>query len=70
MVRVGYFPDRMPYCFLNQQQHLVGMEVELLHRLAARMQWRLEFVPYTPVNVEQQLADGEIDLIIGGSITG
>ena len=68
MVRVGYFPDRMPYCFMNQQQHLVGMEVELLHRLAARMQWRLEFVPYTASTVEQQLAAGEIDLIIGGVI--
>lgn len=68
VIRIGYFPDRKPYCFINSQQELVGLDVELLHGLAKRMELQLQFVPYTPATVEEQLAAGEFDVVIGGVI--
>ncbi len=67
-IRVGYSADAKPYCFFNQQQSLVGLDIELMHRLAERLQIRLEFVPYTSSTAEEQLSTGEIDVIVGGVI--
>lgn len=66
--RVGYHPDHLPYSFFNQAQELVGLDVELMHRLATRLQTRLEFVPYEYDSVVTQLKSGEIDVAIGGLI--
>lgn len=74
VLRVGYHADRLPYSFLNAQQHLVGLDVELMHRLASRLKVRLEFVPYAydaknaQGTVVEQLESGEIDVAIGGII--
>jgi ABC-type amino acid transport substrate-binding protein len=68
VLRVGYHPDHVPYSFFNQQQHLVGLDVELMHRLAVRLQVRLEFVPYAYDTVVDQLETGEIDIAVGGLI--
>ncbi|MEM8668169.1 MAG: cation:dicarboxylase symporter family transporter [Planctomycetota bacterium] len=66
MVRVGYHADHLPYSFFNEQQQLVGLDVQLMHRLAIRLDVRLEFVPYTYDSVIDQLGAGEIDIAIGG----
>ena len=42
--------------------------MELIHRLAVRLQVRLEFVPYTYDTVIEQLDSGEIDVAVGGLI--
>ena len=68
VLRIGYHPDHLPYSFFNQQQRLVGLDVELMHRLAVRLQVRLEFVPYGYNTVVEQLESGEIDLAVGGLI--
>jgi ABC-type amino acid transport substrate-binding protein len=68
VIRVGYHADHLPYSFFNQQQELVGFDVELLNRLAERLDTRLEFVPYEYNSVVAQLNAGEIDLAIGGLI--
>ena len=67
-LRVGYHPDQFPYCFFNQAGHLVGLDVELMHRLATRLQVRLEFIPFTADTVVEQLDKGEIDVAVGGLI--
>ncbi|MCD0462924.1 cation:dicarboxylate symporter family transporter [Roseiconus lacunae] len=64
--RVGFLPDAMPYCFFNSRQHLVGLDVELMHRLAKRLEIRLEFVPCSHETFLQRLASNEIDIAIGG----
>lgn len=66
LIRVGYHADHLPYSFFNEQQHLVGLDVQLMHRLAIRLDVRLEFVPYTYGSVIEQLDSGEIDIAIGG----
>ncbi|MCH5376716.1 MAG: cation:dicarboxylase symporter family transporter, partial [Planctomycetes bacterium] len=68
VMRVGYHADHLPYSFFNRHGHLVGLDVELMHRLAARLQVRLEFVPYAYATVTEQLESGQIDLAVGGFI--
>jgi Na+/H+-dicarboxylate symporter/ABC-type amino acid transport substrate-binding protein len=66
VLRVGYHPDHLPYSFFNQRDHLVGLDVELMHHLAVRLQVRLEFVPYAYDTLIEQLDMGEIDVAAGG----
>lgn len=66
LLRVGYHSDHLPYSFFNQHQNLVGLDVELMHRLAVRVEVQLEFVPYAYDTVVEQLDSGEIDVAIGG----
>lgn len=66
VLRVGYHPDHLPYSYFNSHGHLVGLDVELMHRLADRLQARLEFVPYQYETLVSQLESKEIDLAIGG----
>ena len=68
VLRVGYPSDHLPYSFVNRQKQLVGLDVELMHLLAAQLQVRLHFVPYTYDTVFALLETGEIDLAVGGLI--
>jgi Na+/H+-dicarboxylate symporter/ABC-type amino acid transport substrate-binding protein len=68
VLRVGYHPDHLPSSFFNSKDHLVGLDVELIHRLAVRLQVKLEFVPYAYDTVVDQLASGEIDVAVGGLV--
>lgn len=68
VLRVGYHPQHLPYSYLNQQGHLVGMDVELIHRLAHRLDLRVEFIPFENDTILDQLESREIDLAIGGLI--
>ena len=43
-LRVGFLPDALPFAFFNEQQELVGFDVELAHRLANELGVRLELV--------------------------
>lgn len=66
LLRVGYHPDYPPYVFFNQKGDLVGLDVALMHRLAKRLEVRLEFIPYSQDTLLDQLETGEIDVAIGG----
>ena len=68
VLRVGYHPNHVPYCYLNDKQQLVGLDVDLMNRLATRLDVRLEFVPYAYDTVVDELNQGEIDVAIGGLI--
>ena len=65
-IRVGYHRDHLPYSFVNLNQHLVGLDVELMHRLAEFLDVRLEFIPFSYDSLTQQLDSGEIDVAAGG----
>ena len=68
MLRVGYHPDMFPFCFFNEDEELVGLDVALMHTLAKELGVRLEFVPWDYDTREEQLRSGEIDVAIGGLI--
>lgn len=45
VLRAGYAPGRLPFTFKNQQNELVGFDVEILNLLATEMGVDLEFIP-------------------------
>ena len=45
-LRVGYFKDHLPYAFNNAEAHLVGLDVEMAHRLAKDLGVTLRVCPF------------------------
>ncbi|MGI9471015.1 MAG: cation:dicarboxylate symporter family transporter [Rubripirellula sp.] len=68
LLRVGYHPDHLPYSFFNRKNQLVGFDVELMHRLAKRLDIRLEFIPYEYETVIDQIDSDEIDIAVSGLV--
>ena len=69
-LRVGYRrQDRLPGLFINSQQEMVGMEMELMHTLARDLGVRLELVQLKEENLVEWLNDGRIDIMEGGALT-
>ena len=44
-LRVGYYPNSMPFTFTNSSGNLVGYGIDLAHQLAGDLSLSLEFVP-------------------------
>jgi ABC-type amino acid transport substrate-binding protein len=65
-VRVCVMTDRVPYSFLTPTGDLVGLDVEMAHRLAADLTVRLEFLPVTIEQGPALLARGTCDLAMSG----
>ena len=66
MLRVGYMNDSMPFTFFNEAGDLVGLDVELAHRLAGELGVRLEFVPIERQRLAERLSAGYCDIVMGG----
>jgi Na+/H+-dicarboxylate symporter/ABC-type amino acid transport substrate-binding protein len=66
LLRVGYPADALPFAFFNERGDLVGFDVDLAHRLARELGVRLELRPIERGTLEQQLASGYCDLVMGG----
>jgi len=63
VLRAGYIPDRLPFTFRNDQQELVGFDVELLNMLARELELRLELVPLEWDTLKDQVNSGEVDIV-------
>ncbi|MCZ6824299.1 MAG: cation:dicarboxylase symporter family transporter [Gemmatimonadetes bacterium] len=68
-LRVGYRRDHLPYAFRNTNSELVGFDAELLHRLAADLGVKLEFVLVELGEIPDLLASGVIDTATGVAVT-
>ena len=66
VLRVGYMTDSLPFAFFNESGDLVGLDVELAHRLAAELGVGLEFRPVERARLPERLSDGYCDLVMGG----
>ena len=66
VLRIGYDPIVIPFCYLNNRGQLVGYDVAFMHRLAKEMGVRLEYVPMTLKTMVPMLASGEIDIAANG----
>lgn len=66
VLRVGYMHDAMPFSFFNEAGDLVGLDVELAHRLATELNVRLEFVPIERSDMAARLSAGDCDVIMAG----
>ena len=65
-LRVGYPSDRLPWVFVNAENRLVGLDVDLVHLLAAELGVAPEFVNVEPAAMAMYLDDGRLDLVVGG----
>jgi Na+/H+-dicarboxylate symporter len=68
VLRVGYVADGLPYVFFNAKGDLVGLDVDLAHRLASELRVRLEFRPIERERMPERLASGYCDFVIGGTV--
>jgi Na+/H+-dicarboxylate symporter/ABC-type amino acid transport substrate-binding protein len=66
VLRVGYMHDAMPFSFFNEAGDLVGLDVELAHRLATELNVRLEFVPIERSDMAARLSAGDCDVVMAG----
>jgi Na+/H+-dicarboxylate symporter len=67
-IRVGYFPDHLPYSYFNPKGELIGLDVEMAHTLAAELNLRPEFVPVDPDRLAEQLYSGYCDVVMSGVV--
>lgn len=66
VLRVGYFPDSLPYAYFNRDEELVGLDVEMAHILGHELGVSLEFVPLDRSRLDQQLSTVYCDVIMSG----
>jgi Na+/H+-dicarboxylate symporter len=69
VLKVGYVKDALPYSFINDNNELVGFDVEMAHLLAKDIGVKLEFVPFARHSLLEQLAAGHFDIAMSGIIT-
>jgi len=68
-LRVGYSQNSLPFVFRNDKGELVGFDMEILAELANDIDLKLETVYIEKYsNSPQMLADGRVDIVIGGRI--
>lgn len=67
-LRVGYFPDRLPYIYANKNGEIVGHDAEMAHMLAADLGVKLEFVKLTRYTMQEALDSAYCDLIMAGMV--
>lgn len=66
VLRVGYNPNVIPFCYVNNHRELVGYDVAMVYALARTLQSRIEFIPFTWNTLIQNLQQNKFDLAIGG----
>ena len=66
VLRVGYMPDALPFSFFNAGGDLVGLDIEMAHRLATELHVGLEFVPVDRNRLLNQISAGCCDLVMAG----
>ena len=65
-LRVGYLPRALPFAFFNEQDELVGYDIELANYLASELHVELEFVPVNLDELVDDLAQGYCDIVMSG----
>ena len=66
ILRVGFFPDNLPWSYFNGKGELAGYDVEAAHRLASHLGCQLEFYPLKQSEAYRYLDAGEIDIVMSG----
>ncbi|MBY5990969.1 cation:dicarboxylate symporter family transporter [Ferrimonas balearica] len=66
LLRVGYNPLQVPFSFFNANNQLVGLDVEMMNKLASEMELEVAFIPYSSSGVLEDLNRGRFDVVISG----
>jgi Na+/H+-dicarboxylate symporter/ABC-type amino acid transport substrate-binding protein len=65
-LRVGYLQNALPFAFFNARDELVGLDIDLAHRLSLELGVAAEFVPVDRAKLVEQLSSGYCDIIMAG----
>lgn len=63
---VAVLPNSLPYAFQNKSEELVGLDVEMAHRLAADLGVGVAFIRTRLENLPAFLRDGRCDIAMSG----
>jgi Na+/H+-dicarboxylate symporter/ABC-type amino acid transport substrate-binding protein len=66
VLRVGYNPHVIPFCYFNINRELVGFDVSYAYQLAHSLNVNLELIPYEWESLASDLQTGKFDLAISG----
>jgi proton glutamate symport protein len=66
VLRVGYNPYVIPFCYFNANRELVGFDVSYAYQLARSLNVNLELIPYEWESLASDLQAGKFDLAISG----
>lgn len=66
VIRLGFDAKRLPFSYFNEQNQLVGFDIDMAHRLADDLGVAIEFVPFTPKTLIRQLDEDHFDLAMSG----
>jgi len=65
-IRIGFREDNLPFSFRNAKGDLVGFDVNMAHHLARELGVKIEFVPFRPDTLIDQLNAEQIDVAMSG----
>jgi len=66
-IKAAYYIDALPYAFKNDENQVVGFEMEMLHELANDLGIKIELIRLeSNQNEAELLANGSFDISIGG----
>ncbi len=68
VLRVGYDPRMIPFCYWNHKEELVGYDVAFAYQLARDLDCLLEFRPVVLEDLDLQLDLGYYDIAMSGLI--
>jgi Na+/H+-dicarboxylate symporter len=64
ILRVGYFPDSLPFTYFNAAGQLVGLNAEMAYALARELDVKVEFIPVRRDIMAEQLHRDEYDIVM------
>ncbi|MDJ0943110.1 MAG: cation:dicarboxylase symporter family transporter [Kiloniellales bacterium] len=62
VIRIGVNAGDLPFAFYNSKGDLVGLDIDMAHRLASDLEVRIDFVPFSASTLAEQLAADHFDL--------
>ncbi|MEM9643565.1 MAG: cation:dicarboxylase symporter family transporter [Planctomycetota bacterium] len=68
VLRVGFNEDKVPFAFFNDEQKLVGYDVNMAHAFAKDLGVTLEFVHFDRPTLLEQLNDDHFDIVMSGLV--
>lgn len=64
ILKVGYHPDNIPYCYLNEKGELVGYDMAYAYQLARDLDCKLELIWFEINELSDVLASGTCDIVM------
>lgn len=68
ILKVGFFPMAIPYCYFNTNKELVGLDIAYAYALARDLNCELQFIPSSFNKIGENLDNGIFDIAMSSII--